>query len=317
LERVDGDFASLSFAALRVSDPTTCECSAKYAELARETVLVNHGKAEVKQMKTLLKLLMCGLFSLSISLLARAGTLDAFERSADADNTHPAAGTPTRHGDANDGTSFGACRNDEHGEDDGFGACLAEGAVMALAYGGVNSLALVYPPQDSDFQRRENGDAVIPFMAFDTSYQRVAGDVSAMDYRGELGAAFIGFQARTTLYDENSSGDDLKITQLHGLYRMSFGKQVEVDLGFGSLTIRGEQKETGFSMTTPVLIHPNDHLGIEWRPVWSTIKENRITDNDLSVTTGWRYVSFRIGYRWVTSDTVSLNGPQAGLSLRW
>jgi hypothetical protein len=284
------------------------------------TVLVNDGKGEMTEMKTFLMWLISGVLVVSLSLTAHSGALADFERGTDSDNPAPPPGKKLDKPRDNDRRRSPG-RHDEHMEDFGFGAwmteSLAEGTIMALAYGGLNSLALVYQPSDSEFQQRESGEAVIPFLAFDTSYQKIGSDISAMDYRGEVGVAFVGFQARTTLYDEKMPGDDLTISQMHGLYRMSFGKQVEVDLGFGSLTIKGDKKETGFSITTPVLFHPNDVLGIEWRPVWSTIKENRISDNELSVMTGWRYFSLRFGYRWVTSDTVSLNGPQAGLSLRW
>jgi hypothetical protein len=42
-----------------------------------------------------------------------------------------------------------------------------------------------------------------------------------------------------------------------------------------------------------------------------------VSDYDLAALLGWRYVSLKAGYRWVSSPRESLNGPYAGLSLRF
>lgn len=93
---------------------------------------------------------------------------------------------------------------------------------------------------------------------------------------------------------------------------MSFGPYVETDLGFGSLTLQGDDTTSSFLFSVPVLIHPDKHWGLEFRPAWS----DRVSDYDLAALLTWRYASVKAGYRWVNSPHASLNGPYIGLSLR-
>ncbi len=245
----------------------------------------------------------CVAAALMLSLASvRAGKLDGFERSATG-STRPANAKPGRP--------------DPHDDDSFWAGVCAEILMAVFAYGGVASMQRVVGDEDGEFHPRRGGEALIPFARLDASYQVVESDVSALDALGEIGFACIAFQARRTSYREDDPGERLDTTQLHGLYRMSFGSHVEVDLGMGSLRISGDDVHSGFSLTTPVRVHPTDRFGVEYRPVWSSIDEQRIAEHDLAAFVGWRYASLRVGYRWFHSEGASLNGPEIGLSLRW
>jgi hypothetical protein len=157
------------------------------------------------------------------------------------------------------------------------------------------------------------GEALIPFARFDLSYQDVESDVDAWDYRLEGGYGPVGLQCNLTHYSEETPEDDLDMLRFYGMYRMSFGTIVEVDLGLGALTIDGNGRDTRFSLTVPVRIYPTDWLGIEIRPAWA----DNVTDCDIALLLTAPYVSLKAGYRWVSSPTESLNGPYAGLAVHF
>ena len=186
---------------------------------------------------------------------------------------------------------------------------------MALAADRVDPDGLA--AQEDERIVRKHGEALVPFLRLDTMYQEVETDVTARDYLIIVGYGAVGFQVRSTVYEEKEPPDKLRLAEYHALYRMSLGNHVEIDLGAGAMVLKGIQENSGFSVTVPVLIHPSDHYGFEFRPVWSSINENDIQDFDVAVLFGWRYVSVKAGYRWVRSPHQSLDGPEMGVSLRW
>ncbi len=132
-------------------------------------------------------------------------------------------------------------------------------------------------------ERRQLGEALIPFVRLDTSYQHVESDIHALDARLELGYGPFAVSARNTHYKEDDPDDRLDVREIHLLYRMSFGNSVEVDLGVGQLTIDGKGKNSDISFSLPILFHPKEWLGIEFRPAWAHINENAIQDYDVSL----------------------------------
>jgi len=164
---------------------------------------------------------------------------------------------------------------------------------------------------------RREGEALIPVLRIDVTYQNAGSDITAWDYRFEAGYGPVGFQMRRTVYDENAPAASLEVFEYHALYRMSAGSKLEVDLGVGAMILNGLQSNNGYSVTVPILYHPTDFYGLEFRPVWSSINENDIQDFDLAVLFGWRYASVKAGYRWLRSPHQSLDGPEIGIALRW
>jgi len=174
---------------------------------------------------------------------------------------------------------------------------------------------------DTDFSfyiaPRKTGEASLPFIRVDVGYQDVDTGGHALDYRLEFGYGPFAFQARDTRFDVPGSADEHDFVQMHALYRMSCAALVEIDLGLGVLTVDRPEHREAFSLTLPILVHPSDHYGFEFRPAWSKVSGERVTDYDLNLLLGARYVSLRVGYRWVESVSDTYNGPQIGVAVRW
>jgi hypothetical protein len=170
-----------------------------------------------------------------------------------------------------------------------------------------------YDDLPAEWEPRPVGSPRLPFMRFDFGYQWVESDIDAYDYRGEIGYGPIALCYNQTRYQESGPADELDLIRVYGLYRMSFGPYLEVDVGLGKLTLDGNARDTRFSFTVPVRIHPSEYVAIEIRPAFS---EN-IDDVDIGVLLTPRYLSLRAGYRWVSSPGASLNGPYAGASVHF
>ncbi|MGA1844688.1 MAG: hypothetical protein ACMUIS_09010 [bacterium] len=159
------------------------------------------------------------------------------------------------------------------------------------------------------------GEPLITMLRLDMSYQHVESDVEAIDARFELGKGPLAVQYRHTSYREKEPDDTLHITQFHVLYRMSFIRNEGIDVGVGVMSIEGDEKNSGFSVTTPLHWHSSKGWGMEFRPGWAEINDNTIEDYTLVFFLSKRYVMLQAGYRWLSANTVSLNGPCAGLSI--
>lgn len=264
---------------------------------------------------------------------ASAGTLEEFET-----NATRGAIEGSRDASARERSEAGAGRSGRFGESLGqeiaesLGDLVVYGVVGGILYGGAASWARVTQPpaserRDAEEVSRESeavevaprrpGEALIPFARFDAGYQFVASDVSALDLRAEAGYAMAAIQVRRTEYREKEPKDDLETTGIHALYRMSFGNHFEMDIGLGALVLQRDGSRSGFSFTLPILIHPSDRFGIEFRPAWSDLGGSTIQDYDVTVLVGVRYVSARAGYRWVRAGFAHLDGPEVGVAVRW
>lgn len=213
--------------------------------------------------------------------------------------------------------SAGGCKRQGSHDGDGFMEFILEALGQCLLFGGEASWARVQPsPVDADLldvSPRNAGEAVIPFARLDIGYQNVESDVEALDWRLEGGYGPIGIHFDRTRYREDNPRDDLALTRVYGLYRMSFGSEVEVDIGLGTLMMDGEMHNDRFSLTLPLLIHPSESVGVEFRPAWAT----NVADYDLALLLGARWASLKLGWRWVRSPNSSLDGPYAGVSLHF
>jgi hypothetical protein len=195
-----------------------------------------------------------------------------------------------------------------------FGEIFAEVFAITLFYGGAMSWQRVSDIEtaDPDIVPRAAGDPLIPFSRFDVAYQNVHSDIEAVDIRGEVGYGPFGLHADFTRYWEAIPTEDLDLIRILGLYRMSFGSHLETDLGFGVLTLRGEETTSRFLFSVPVLVHPDEYWGIEFRPAWT----ERVSDYDIAVMLNRDYTSVKFGYRWINSPNESLHGPYIGISVR-
>lgn len=183
-----------------------------------------------------------------------------------------------------------------------------------LAEGGMASLQRMVDPEaiDFDMTARLPGDPLIPILRLDVVGQKVQSDIEALGVRGEGGYGPVAVQVDFSRYWEQTPGDQLNLIRSAGLYRMSFSSHVEVDLGLGALTVQGDRTGSNLLFTLPVLVHPHENWGVEFRPAWS----ERYSDYDLALLLSHSYTSLKLGYRWVHSLDESLDGPYAGVSVR-
>jgi hypothetical protein len=158
---------------------------------------------------------------------------------------------------------------------------------------------------------------VIPFIRLDTGYQVSSGDVEAPSARVQGGFGPAAIEYELIRFKEGKTGDRLDFRRICGLYRMSFGRNVEIDLGLGSLTLEGAAKTTEMVYTIPILIYPTDRWGVEFRPAWAHFEGSTLEDYDLGVYLNWKGGSLKAGYRWLMSDNQDLSGPYVGLVLRY
>jgi hypothetical protein len=165
-----------------------------------------------------------------------------------------------------------------------------------------------------EIEPRAPGELQIPMVGIDLRYQDVDGDVTALDGRVEAGYGPLGVAFRFTHYEEESPPDELDITQWHGLYRMSFTKYIEVDLGLGSMILRGNARHSGFSGTLPVRIWFGAPVALVFRPTWSDVGGQEINDYDVALLYTRQYFSVCAGYRWFEAGDSALNGAFVGVS---
>lgn len=187
-----------------------------------------------------------------------------------------------------------------------------------IFYGGAFSVLRLNPDaadyvEMPGFTTRQWGEGLIPYVRTDAAYHWVESDVYARDFSMEAGFGPMAFRFNRTGYEEDHPDDDLTVTRLYGVYRMSFGAGWEVDVGVGTFSVEGDDENDSLSVTVPVLYHPLPGSGFEFRPTWS----DNVQEYDFSVLGGWRFLSVKAGYHWMQSEGESLKGPYVGLSVHF
>jgi hypothetical protein len=264
----------------------------------------------------------CGLFILGCWVCGSgclAGELDDFEKDATRRPSSGSSSSSSTHDDADcledcASEALGSCLDsacDVFFADEGCGEFLLQPFVEAGAQSW-RRIAALKAPIDG-VKPRSLGEPMLSFARADISWRDVKGDIDAVDIRAEGGYGNLGVHFATSRYSERSPLDSMSIHQLYGLYRMSFPAKVEVDLGLGVMELRGNARSSKFAGTLPILCHPTEYFGVEFRPAW----RDGIADYDLATLLTWRAVSLKAGYRWVQSPNTSLDGPYCGLSARY
>jgi hypothetical protein len=209
-------------------------------------------------------------------------------------------------------------------EDDvGFFMTIVGGFFFAVAIGSVGSWYRVTgQPTDWDLEgnwgQRETGEPGIPYAALNFSYEGVRfSDVDAFDGRFEGGYGPFGVNYRFTRFEEKDPDTRLDLSWLHGVLRQSYTRYVEVGFAFGAVFLDGNTDESGFSFAIPIRVAPVSFASLEYRPTWGWINESSISDEDLALCVGVRYVSLRAGYRWTKVPGLTLEGPTVGVLLSW
>lgn len=244
------------------------------------------------------------------------GTLNSFEAKAKDKNATSPDSVKTKEVEEDDD-------DDNDNDNTGFLGTVLEGCFFALAIGSVCSWYRVTGhPADADTERswgrRETGETGIPYAALNFSYESVRfSDVTAVDGRFEGGFGPLGVQYRFTRFEEKNPDTSLDLSWLHGVLRESYTRYVEVGFAFGAVYLDGKSHDSGFSFGIPFRIAPVSFASLEYRPTWGWITDTTITDEDLALCVGVKYVSLRAGYRWTKAQDITLEGPVVGVLLSW
>ncbi len=167
------------------------------------------------------------------------------------------------------------------------------------------------------------GEPTIPHARIDCNWHYVDSNIDAQDVRVELGWKMLAFHGRTTMYEDASDGFRLDINQFYGVIRLDGASpetlpgKFELGLGIGVVEFKGDDSNSSGAVMIPVKYYPVDWCGIEFRAAWYEPVNKTISDYDLSVSFGLRYVQLRGGYRWLWLEGEGdvNTGPYAGVSL--
>jgi hypothetical protein len=188
-------------------------------------------------------------------------------------------------------------------------------------FSGLTVELLYYSGKYTFYQRRYNeslvGTPVLPTISLDSDYQNIESDLFSINNRIEVGYGPFGFQYKEMRYFEKDPDDELKIYQLNYLHRISNGENFRLDLGLGSVTMEGNETNTGFSLTTPLYVFLPKKCSVFLRPNWGWINGNAIQDYKLGFLWSRKFISLQGGYRFVKSGKETLNGPFIGFNLHY
>jgi len=245
-------------------------------------------------------------------VLPKAGTLDDFE------SAKQESPPEERSEDSHDRMSY----SDEEDGDDSFSEQLIkfmfEGLWYLALYGGQLSYERELDQSEEQWiAKREIGELLIPHYRFDAFYQKANDDITAQDFRFEFGEKMFGVQLRYTVLTEENPSDELRFTQLHGLYRMSFGNHLGINFGIGLAKLQGNNNDTSLSLAFPVYYHPSKQFGIELKSSIALFENAGILDVDYSFLLSRDKLSMALGYRQLTRAGVDIRGPYVGFSFHY
>jgi hypothetical protein len=169
----------------------------------------------------------------------------------------------------------------------------------------------------AEVERRRPNEPVIPFLRLEGAYEIAEDDIDAFDTRVQAGFGPFAMEYGLTRFKEDASGDRLDFERICGLYRMSFGRCLEIDLGIGQLGLEGAGTTRETIYTTPILIYPKDWWGVEFRPAWAKFSGATLQDYDLGLCLNWRGAGLKVGYRWMLGDLKELSGAYIGAVYRY
>ncbi len=182
-----------------------------------------------------------------------------------------------------------------------------------ISEGGITSNQRIsQKSSDSDINKRQPGEILIPFYRFNINKQHVSDQINAVDFKIEIGKGAIGLEFRSTKYNDDITLEELEYNQIQYFHRMSFGNKIGLNLGIGYGQMDGVYSFDGLILSAPILFHNSRHLGFEIRPSVFNTDGVSVSDLDLSVLYTYRKLAFRIGHRSLESPNVDIDGYYIG-----
>lgn len=195
------------------------------------------------------------------------------------------------------------------------------GTIGAVAYGGLESYYNLHPEaaEQKDFNAfpRKSGSFMTPYLRLDGAYLSFEDDLDSWDLLAEAGNGPFAISARRTWFDPAGEVRNHSVNQLYANLRLSYMGVLELAPGLGIMNVTGPNSDTAFATTLPVKLEISDYAAVEFRPAWSNVRGNDVSDFELSFALGAPHASIKAGYRWLESDNEEVTGTFIGFSLRW
>lgn len=246
---------------------------------------------------------------LIVTPLAAASELDDFEEAATTDNEQKSDDQKKEEEEDDDDVNFFF----------DFYEIIFD-VIFSVFDGTDKSLARIGESTETDLTKidiRQTGEPTLPFFQLEHRYMRVSSDIKARDNSLEFGYGPYGFNCRNTGFYEKNPSDKLTLTQYHFLLRISATRSREYGIGVGRLAIRGNEDNSGSSLTFPMKFYPKESFGIRFTPTYSRINGNSIDDYDLSFAYTKRFGTIELGYRFLEANGVDLDGSYIGFALHY
>lgn len=264
-------------------------------------------------MKAGISLLVMGLL---LAPPARAGTLDDFEAAATRPATASDAGehtAPDRHAHCDDAAE--RALNPLCGIAESLGGFLIRMVALPFVLGGEGSLALERGREDerAPVPPRAPGDLALPRAALEVDYLAARDDIQGIDLRAEAGYAFLGADLRYQRLTEQQPPDRLEITRAHLLFRGRYGP-MQLNLGLGRIDL-GDS--SGDSRLLALQLPLGRALALRGSVITGHINDNDIELFEGTVLARSGLAGLHAGYRLQRSGGVEIEGPFAGVALRY
>ncbi|WP_419659865.1 hypothetical protein [Desulfosarcina variabilis] len=173
---------------------------------------------------------------------------------------------------------------------------------------------------DLNQEREKNNEDDSTYFHFraDAAYRFVDKNIYAWDFHVEMCYSVFGISISDSEYYEDEPANELRLTYVHGfLHLPPITDSVDLNVAAGSVTMKGDESNSGYSISLPVRINLRKYLFLEVRPVWSWIHHSPIKDCEVCITAGHENISAKVGYRFVASENESLDGPFIGLTFKF
>ena len=228
-------------------------------------------------------------------------------------------------------TSLGICASETNDvEETGRGVRgVFETAALYLMYGGLESTYAMLPDQNQSFPRdisRTNASPRLPIIRADFLYQSFGGGEAdqisdhALTYRIQAGWGPIAAEFSATDFQDVDRGEAASpLRHAYLLYRMSYWRVFEWDVGIGSLIVEDASGswESSTALTSPFRLHFNS-VTVECLNSWGEIDGESVRDTELAFIGYRENFGVRAGYRWVGGPaSLDFHGAFAGVSLFW
>lgn len=159
--------------------------------------------------------------------------------------------------------------------------------------------------------RRDEGDALIPYIRYDFAYQNVSSSISGYDNRIELGYGVVSILADDYHLTDGAYGVSLTVDRYLLQYRVSVDRRSEFDFGVGETDLLGANYTRLGTVSIAARFMVADNLMLELRPTWA----RTVQDYEGAAAYARRGWSLKAGYRSMTSPGGTLRGPFIGFSL--